>query len=320
VGRIDFGDDPEAYANYARNVVAAESGGLARPLRASFFGVSNPNDRATQLSADHLVEPLYERIQARYGERWQVEAVLREEATKARLMQMVGGEGTPSLLFAASHGMEYPKDDGEGRQERYQGALLCQDWDGPEGERGEVSRDYYLSGEDLGRDADLGGMIAFFFACYGAGTPRFDEYTKQAFIEEQVTIADRPFVAALPKAMLGLGRGALAVVGHVERAWGTSFLGGRPGARQSEQIAVFESAMERLLEGQPLGAAMEYFDGRYAALSTELTAELENAQWREPDPYDLAEMWTANNDARGYIVLGDPAVRLPVAPEAETKG
>jgi hypothetical protein len=121
--------------------------------------------------------------------------------------------------------------------------------------------------------------------------------------------------------MLGRhGGGALAVVGHVERAWGTSYLG----PRQSQQLAVFESAVECLLKGQPIGLAMEYFNGRYAALSSELTAMMQSAplssgraslrgysSGQELDPYELAELWTANNDARGYIVIGDPAVRLP---------
>jgi hypothetical protein len=308
VGRIDFGEDLAAYTNYARNVVAAEAGEVPVARRATFFGVSNPDDRATKMSADHLVEPLSQRIAQRAGTEWRVEAVLRDQATKARLMDLLGGQDRPSLLFAASHGVEFAKDDPQGRQEKYQGALLCQDWAGPQKGQGEVPRDAYFAGEDLGSDWDLRGLVAFFFACYGAGTPRFDEYTAQAFRESRETIADRPFVAALPKAMLGLSQGALAVVGHVERAWGTSYLG----ERQSTQLAVFESAVERLLKGIPVGAAMEYFNGRHAALSAELTAELEAAKWKEPDPYALAEMWTANNDARGYIVLGDPAVRLPL--------
>ena len=94
--------------------------------------------------------------------------------------------------------------------------------------------------------------------------------------------------------------------------WGFSYLGDR----ETEQIAVFQSAVERLLKGHPLGSAMEYFNGRYAAVSTELTFALDRAQWEEPDPYEVSEMWAANNDARGYIVIGDPAVRLPQATTA----
>ncbi len=311
VGRLDFGQDLEAYANYARSVVAAETSGLDLAPRATFFGVHNPDDRATELSADHLVGPLSEQIREQYGDRWQVDAVLREEARRERLERLLGAEA-PALLFAACHGVEFPEDDAQGRQVRHQGALICQDWPGPEAGRGEIPRDSYLAAEDLAGDADLRGLIAFFFACYSAGTPRFDEYTKQAFRERRETIADQPFIAALPRAMLGLPKGALAVVGHVERAWGTSFLG----PRRTEQIAVFQSAVERLLKGHPVGSAMEYFNGRYAAVSTELTAVLERAQWEEPDPDEVSEMWTANNDARGYIVIGDPAVRLPQAATA----
>jgi hypothetical protein len=229
-------------------------------------------------------------------------------------MSLLGGAEKPALLFAASHGMEFDKEDPEGRQERYQGALLCRDWDGPDLQPGKIPRDYYLAGEDLVGDVDLRGLIAFFFACYSAGTPRFDEYGKQAFKESGETITDRPFIAALPRAMLSLPKGALAVIGHVERAWGASYLG----ERESEQIAVFSSAVERLLNGHPVGSAMEYFNGRYAALSTELTDAIEKAELfgMALNPYELAGMWTANNDARGYIVVGDPAVRLPAAQTA----
>ena len=309
VGRIDFGDDLDAYAHYAASVVAAETGGAAFPRKATFFGVSYAGDRATELSADRLVKPLCEYIDQRCGARWQIDRVLPEDAKKVRLMSLLGGDEKPAFLFAASHGMEFDKKDPEGRQEPYQGALLCGDWKGPASEPGKIPRDYYLAGDDLAGDADLQGLIAFFFACYSAGTPRFDEFTKQAFKESGETITERPFLAALPRAMLSLPKGALAVIGHVERAWGTSYLG----ARESEQIAVFSSAVERLLNGHPVGSAMEYFNARYAALSTELTDAIEKAELfgLALNPYELAEMWTANNDARGYIIVGDPAVRLP---------
>ncbi|MFW6182158.1 MAG: hypothetical protein ACOC8X_00065 [Chloroflexota bacterium] len=306
VGRIHF-ETLQEYANYARTVVAAESGQIQAPRRAAFFGVANADDRATQLSAQHLVQPLVQKLQERLTG-WQLEPIMREQATKAQLAQLLGGEQTPALLFSASHGMGF--DPGSARQFVHQGALLCQDWPGPLAWQEPIPQDFYFAGDDLDGRASLSGLIAFFFACYGAGTPMHDDFARQAFKEQKATIAPRSFLARLPTAMLShpMG-GALAAVGHVERAWGYSFLWPGVGA----QTTVFESTLQALLNGQPVGMAVEYFNERYAELAAELSDELEDIHFgKTADAYEIAGMWTANNDARGYAVLGDPAVRLPV--------
>jgi hypothetical protein len=63
---------------------------------------------------------------------------------------------------------------------------------------------------------------------------------------------------------------------------------------------------------------MEFFNDRYAALATQLTSLVEALDAAANpddviDPYRLANIWTAHNDARGYAIIGDPAVRLMVA-------
>jgi hypothetical protein len=308
VGRLDFGEDLDAYARYAQGVVLAETGQVKLPRRASFFGVANPRDKATQLSAQWLVQPLFDGLQTgeiALQQPWAVEAFVGEgQATKSQLQRLLGGDQTPAFLFTASHGMAYPLDHPR-EQLAYQGALVCQEWAGP---RSRITRDHYFAAEDLASEVNLTGLMAMFFACYGAGTPKLDAFAKQAF-KARTQIAPHAFVGALPNRLLN--QGALAVIGHVERAWGYSFVS--PGGNLDNQT--FVDALKRLLNGEPLGLATDQtFNLRYASKSSDLSAVLEELEYT-PDymnEYDLAHMWTASNDARNYVVIGDPAARLPV--------
>ncbi len=309
VGRLHF-DNVADYAHYANSVVQQEKAAAAPPdtaQRALFFGVRNRGDRATQLSADRLVAPLAQLMAKSATKPWALETLLADQATKANLATALLGQQRPSLLFTASHGMGFP--NGDPRQLADQGALLCQDWPGPVLHRGPVPKDFYFASEDLPDDANLSGLIAFHFACYGAGTPKLDDYAHKSGVRD--AIAPHAFVSALARRQLSLPKGgALAVVGHVERAWTYSFTSADAG----DDLTMFEGALEGLMLGGRLGAAMDYFADKYAAVTATLNGALEDERFgAERNDALLAGLWTANNDARSYVIVGDPAVRLQVS-------
>jgi hypothetical protein len=302
VGRLSF-ETVQEYADYAATVVSAESGDYTMPRRAVFFGARNRGDRATICSADHLIKPLSGLVTADAPD-WTIETIVGEEATKQNLLDILGGARTPSVLFSATHGAVLPSNDP--LQSRHQGALICQDWPGPDAWRKPFPSDFFVSRDDISDGAKVKGLLLFLFACYSAGTPQFDDFGHNAGIRHP--IASHDLVAALPRRLLELpGGGALAVVGHVDRAWSFSFQWGRAG----DQLDIYHSTLIQLFAGLPVGAALEVINQFYASIATLLNGELEDMKFgKTPDDRELAGLWAANNDARNFVVLGDPAVRL----------
>lgn len=302
VGRIHF-DTVDEYARYAASVVEAETSPPSRVPRLSLFGTHHPHDPATGLSATRLLAGIEESlVLGRRG--WTLDSCVGEQATKARLAELLSGRDAPALLFTATHGVGFPC--GDRLQRARQGALLCQDWPGPEAWRGPLREEFYLSADDVSDDADVRGLIAFFFACYGGGTPAFDAAAHHGPSGQPTRIAPAPFVAELPRRLLAHpGGGALAVIAHIDRAWSCSF-----NTRRSAEVDTYTSVIDRLVAGHPIGSSLEWFGSRHAELAAELAAELDGTS-RTGASVPLATLWTATNDARNFVLLGDPAVRLP---------
>ncbi|MDH6132096.1 hypothetical protein P3T37_001481 [Kitasatospora sp. MAA4] len=306
VGRVHF-DTPEEYASYAATVVAAEgaaaSSALPKRPRIHLFGTRHPGDASTALSAARLIEPLGAEL-GTDDPATELTADVGEGATKSRLYDLLVGGSAPELLFTATHGLG-GSGAVDGRRET-QGSLVCQEWPGPLKRQGGVRAEHYLAGADIPGDRPVVPRVVFSFSCYGAGTPAVTDF--EGSEPEPAPAGDSPFVARLPQRLLGNpAGGALAFVGHVDRAWSSSFLWG--GVKP--QIVAMTSALEALHGRWRIGHALEYLNSRAAEISTLLTEKqtrIRNAGLLVDDR-ELTGLWMAYHDARNYVLLGDPAVR-----------
>lgn len=309
VGRLDL-DSAEDYAAYGRAVVAAEGGSVrGAERRLALFATSNPNDAATALSTSELVLPLSRAIAER-ATNLRVDApIVGDAATKPALSALLGARDPAALVFTATHGIGFPS--GDPRQREHQGALVCQEWQGPGGPTRPVPSEHFLSADDVPDTADFSGVVTIHFACFSGGTPGVDGFVTAD--GGRLPLAPRPFTARLPKRLLShRGGPALAVVGHVDRAWGYSF--SWPGV--GTQIEALVGSVLRLSDGHPLGSALEQVNERYAELATVLSQELEDVKYgKRSNDLLLASLWTAHNDARNFVILGDPAVRMRPQPD-----
>ena len=307
VGRLHF-DTPADYRTYAESVVAYETANKV-PTRkhAAIFSVRNDGDRATGLLHDQVSKPIVTgtssvRTLANY-KGFQLTSLLAEDATKERLTNLLAGKeaaGPPAFLFTGSHGVKFKMDDPEQREK--QGAILCQDWPG----FGKTAPEHLFMARDVPGNGAVHGLIHFFFACYGGGCPKEDNFGL-ASTEPPRQLVPEPIVARLPQKLLTAG--ALASFAHVDRAWAYSF----QNSRSVAQVQEMRDVMVRILQGHRIGQATDSFNMRWAVLSAELQ---ESQSLRESFANQLvsnavlANRYVARNDARNYIILGDPAVRL----------
>ena len=306
VGRLWF-DTPDEFRHYAESVVLYEAAARVSTARTvALFATEHDFDTATQLFTRNVAVPLSagegsHPIPIGKRQKFGLATLFGKAATKDGLANLLRGQA-PSLLFSGSHGMQFNPDDP--RQADKQGAIVCQDWGG----YGEITENHWFAATDVPPDAAIHGMMHIFYACHGGGCPEMDNFDRMN--SQPRRIAPKAFFSKLPATLLTHPNGgALAVLAHIERAWTYSFQGEKGGS----QTQGFRDVIGHLLRGDRIGLATDVFNTRWAALSVQLSeAHLSLQQGNAVPLKTLGRMWVARDDARNFMILGDPAVRLRV--------
>jgi len=315
VGRLAF-DDVEDYGRYASAVVEYESPGF-RPVQrknAAMWVTRNPGDLATAMLSGAICQdflsptnPLGTRSQ------FNCDSFANEKATKAQLIDILRGNlpgGPPAVFFTGSHGWEYSGAE-EATQRRLQGSLITQEW--TPGTPASAANQF--SADDIPTDAKLQGTMAFLFACFSGGCPTENSY-QTSKDGSPISIAPAPMISKLPQALLS--HGTLAVIAHVDLAFPYAFqdVSGTP------QVQAVRTPLELLMRGKRTGLAADSLSQMWSSLSSQRDLALKamavsqpagSGAQNAPASGPLAQLTIARDDARNYIVLGDPATRLRIA-------
>lgn len=346
VGRLCF-DDIADYGRYAQAVVQYESTTFTPVQRknAAVWVTRNQGDLATAILSGTIAQDfLATNNQLGADRQFTLNSYMNEKATKAQLTEILRGNvpgGPPAVIFTGSHGCEYSGAD-PATQRQLQGALVTQEWvPGTP-----VSAASQFGAGDIPADAKLQGTMAFLFACYSGACPAQSSYYFNKDGTPQ-NVAPAPIVARLPQAMLS--RGTLAVIAHIDMAFPYAFrdtsgtpqvqavrtplellmrfkrtppLAARAGlaadalsvmwSARSAQLALAQSSAGAVPSAS--GAAPPSTSGA-APASTSASTPASTLSVPAPSPAAVAaltQMTIARDDARNYIVLGDPATQLRV--------
>jgi hypothetical protein len=322
VGRLAFSDE-QGYQAYADKVLRWERSASAEAqARALFYTVRDGTD-ATRIGDETLMAPCLARCRAESAlGRFPAREIVTIEDTPplardALLAQAKGGG--PSLLFSISHGLGAPLRGWRSADEQraIQGAMRLVG-----GQR--------LTAADLTSKPFLPGGVWFFLACFGAGTPNKSVYhpwlaqlrdagtftgSLDPVLKNLPRSGDRPFIAALPEAVLRNPDGPLAFMGHIDLAFTYAFQDDdqEHRARSSRFQGIFRSLIDRARVGVAHHALLRFTAETAVELSTLYGMTREKSERTPQEDARMAGLWLLQHDIAGYVLLGDPAVRLPLA-------
>lgn len=328
VGRLAFRTDAD-YSSYVQKIIKYEQQAPKAPKGRSLFYTVRGSD-ATDLAYEQLVEPSVRAAeQDRQDGMFPASEVLDLSPgfrqSPEELLRAVSGD-QPGVLFSASHGLGPPSAGWTTAEQRIlQGAMG-------------FSRKVWLGARELAGQRFLPGGLWFMFACYGAGTPATSAYRRwleqlarsgqfggdaAAVLNGLPKVGERPFIAALPQAVLASEQGPLGFIGHIDLAWSYSFNENNPADEGRSRPGQFLDVIQSLLSGDRFGNAFGIFSGSLNQKQTELVSlydreaavnakELDESS--RPDPAYRGHLWMVRQDLAGYMLLGDPAARLAFAP------
>lgn len=320
VGRLCFAD-PQGYEAYVDKLLRRER---PRSARALFYTVHDGTE-ATALGHRSLIAPGAELAEGARGlGQLTASSVLcagDELGPSPSELLRLARSAEPTVLLSLSHGEGPPRGGWRGDdRRRRQGAMS-------------FGREGRLGGAELAGRRFLPQGLWLMVACYGAGTPETSAYAPwlaelsalgelrgaaESVLGGLPRGGERPFVAALPQAVLASPEGPLGFIGHMDLAWSYSFADLDSGALAVPRPARFVSALRSALRGDRLGIACRELLRALGQTQTELAALYMQAALTgiSSDHAALARrghLWMLRQDLMGYVLLGDPAARLPVA-------
>lgn len=296
------------YGAYARSVVANEEATVPTATRElAFFNPRFAYDNgATRIVCDDLVGKLLTRELGDFA----VSSITSPAATRDKLLELYGGQvKRPALHFIGSHGALF--NNASKSIANCMGAIVTEVWADqpppPGQETPGPNKTQYVAGRDLPATADLSGTIHILCACYGGGWPKVSSYDGTPVCD------DGPGVARLPQTLLA--KGALAVLGHIDKAWSYSYLtsGGR------DRSGKYQDVLMKLMAGRRAGNATDWFNVNWTVLQSRLAENKIRGLTDDQRHNFRVEI----DDARNYVLLGDPAVELRtdlmpvIAPETQ---